>query len=101
LLFTFAGLTLLGNAAMLSAWQQVALLAAALAGMLLTAKAFSKSESKVERKSESIPTTSTARPQLARAPALPSRAEAHAQYSAVEGNTRPAESPLYSSDTTS
>src|SRR5712664_466005 len=99
LLFTFAGLTLLGNAAMLSAWQQVALLAATLAGMLLTAKVFSKSESKVERKSESMPlTTSTARPRLATAPALPSRAEAHAQYSAVEGNTRPAESQLYSSD---
>src|SRR5258706_14178595 len=38
LLFTFAGLTLLGNATMLSAWQQIALLAATLAAMLLTAK---------------------------------------------------------------
>jgi hypothetical protein len=52
LLFTFAGLTLLGNAAMLSAWKQILLLAATLAGMLLTAKLFSKSEGKTERKGE-------------------------------------------------
>jgi hypothetical protein len=52
LLFTFAGLTLLGNATMLSAWKQVALIAASLGGMLLTAKIFSKSEEKTERKGD-------------------------------------------------
>jgi hypothetical protein len=73
LLFTFAGLTLLGNAAMLSAWQQIALLAATLAAMLLTAKIFSKSETKVERKGDSPPDA----PQLAPATAmaLPGRPE--------------------------
>ena len=50
LLFTFAGLTLLGNAAMLSPWKQVALLAATFGAMLLTARIFSKSEAKTERK---------------------------------------------------
>src|ERR1700756_928083 len=98
LLFTFAGLTLLGNAAMLSAWQQAALLAATLAGMLLTAKLFSKSESKVERKGESAPPeTLTARSVPATAPALPSLTKAQAQYSAVE-ETRLAESQLHSRD---
>ena len=48
LLFCFAGLTLLGNASMLSGWQQVSLLSATLAGMLITAKLFSKSEAKSE-----------------------------------------------------
>jgi hypothetical protein len=48
LLFCFAGLTLLGNASMLSGWQQVSLLSATLAGMLVTAKVFSKSEAKSE-----------------------------------------------------
>jgi hypothetical protein len=52
LLFTFAGLTLLGNATMLSAWKQVALVAATLGAMLLTAKMFSKSEEKTERKGD-------------------------------------------------
>ena len=52
LLFTFAGLTLLGNATMLSAWRQILLLATTLAGMLLTAKLFSKSEGKTEQKGE-------------------------------------------------
>jgi hypothetical protein len=52
LLFTFAGLTLLGNATMLSAWKQVALLATTLGAMLLTAKIFSKSEEKTERKGD-------------------------------------------------
>jgi hypothetical protein len=50
LLFTFAGLTLLGNATMLSPAKQIALLTGTLAGMLFTAKIFSKSEAKVERK---------------------------------------------------
>jgi hypothetical protein len=49
LLFCFAGLTLLGNASMLSGWRQFALLAATFAAMLLTAKLFSKSEAKQER----------------------------------------------------
>jgi hypothetical protein len=47
-LFTFAGLTLLGHAATLKAWQQIALLAGTLAAMLVTAKLFSKSEAKGE-----------------------------------------------------
>jgi hypothetical protein len=52
LLFCFAGLTLLGNAATLSRWGQLALLATTLAAMLLTAKVFSKSEAKSEVKSD-------------------------------------------------
>lgn len=51
LLFCFAGLTLLGNASMLSGWQQFSLLSATLAGMLITAKLFSKSEAKSEGQS--------------------------------------------------
>ena len=50
LLFCFAGLTVLGNAAMLSGWQQLALLVTTLAAMLVTAKLFSKSEAKSEVK---------------------------------------------------
>lgn len=49
LLCCFAGLTLLGNASMLSGWQQVALLSGTFAAMLGTAKIFSKSEAKHER----------------------------------------------------
>ncbi len=52
LLFCFAGLTLLGNAATLSGWVQLALLATTLAAMLLTAKLFSKSEAKSDVKSD-------------------------------------------------
>lgn len=48
LLFCFAGLTLLGNASMLSGWQQFALLSTTIAAMLITAKLFSKSEAKSE-----------------------------------------------------
>ena len=66
LLFTFAGLTLLGNAAMLSAWKQLVLLAATLGAMLLTAKMFSKSEAKAERKGEST----SEEPQMASTPGL-------------------------------
>lgn len=51
LLFVFAGLTLLGNASMLSGWKQFGLVAATLSGMLLTAKLFAKSESNAENKS--------------------------------------------------
>lgn len=49
LLFCFAGLTVLGNATMLSGWQQFGLLAATFSAMMLTAKIFSKSEEKQER----------------------------------------------------
>jgi hypothetical protein len=49
LLFCFAGLTLLGNASMLTGRQQLALIAATLTAMLITAKLFSKSEAKHER----------------------------------------------------
>lgn len=73
LLFTFAGLTLLGNASMLSAWKQVALLAATLGAMLLTAKIFSKSEAKVERKGDDEPREQ----QLAEPPPAPGKAAAH------------------------
>ena len=48
LLFCFAGLTLLGNASMLSGWQQFGLLTVTIAAMLVTAKLFSKSEAKSE-----------------------------------------------------
>jgi len=48
LLFCFAGLTLLGNASMLSGWRQFALLSITLTGMLITARIFSKSEAKNE-----------------------------------------------------
>jgi hypothetical protein len=50
LLCCFAGLTLLGNASMLSAGKQIALLSATFTAMLITAKLFSKSEVKHERK---------------------------------------------------
>src|SRR5271156_4957069 len=49
LLFCFAGLTLLGNASMLSDSRQFELLAATFTAMLLTAKLFSKVEAKQER----------------------------------------------------
>jgi hypothetical protein len=57
LLCCFAGLTLLGNASMLSGWKQIALLTGTFAAMLLTAKIFAKSEAKIERnpKPESSP----------------------------------------------
>jgi hypothetical protein len=48
LLFCFAGLTLLGNASMLSAWRQFELLSVTLTGMLITAEIFSKSEARSE-----------------------------------------------------
>jgi hypothetical protein len=49
LLFCFAGLTLMGNASMLSGWRQAGLLTITFTAMLLTAIAFSKSEAKQER----------------------------------------------------
>jgi hypothetical protein len=48
LLFCFAGLTLMGNASMLSGWRQFALLSLTITGMLITARIFSKSEAKNE-----------------------------------------------------
>ena len=48
LFFCFAGLTLLGNASMLSGWKQAGLLTTTLAAMLLTAKLFAKTEARVE-----------------------------------------------------
>jgi hypothetical protein len=61
LLCCFAGLTLLGNASRISGWRQAELLTATFAAMLLTAKLFSKSEAKQERKpkAESTPEGST------------------------------------------
>ena len=53
LLFCFAGLTLMGNAAMLSGWRQFALLAVTFTAMLLTAKLFAKSEARQERQPKS------------------------------------------------
>jgi hypothetical protein len=61
LLFCFAGLTLLGNATMLSGWQQFGLLSVTLSAMLLTAKIFSKSEAKNERQAKT-PVPSPSRP---------------------------------------
>jgi hypothetical protein len=49
LLCCFAGLTLLGNAAMLNGWKQCGLLTVTFAAMLLTAKLFSKVEAGQER----------------------------------------------------
>jgi hypothetical protein len=49
LLFCFAGLTLMGNASMLNGWRQFTLLSMTFTAMLITAKIFSKSESKNER----------------------------------------------------
>jgi hypothetical protein len=49
LLFCFAGLTLMGNASIVSGWRQLTLLSMTFAAMLITAKIFSKSEAKNER----------------------------------------------------
>jgi hypothetical protein len=60
LLCCFAGLTLLGNASMLSGWKQIALLSGTFAAMLITAKLFAKSEAKHDRKpkAEGVPGSS-------------------------------------------
>jgi hypothetical protein len=50
LFFCFAGLTLLGNASMLSGWKQFGLIVFTFSAMLLIAKLFSKAEQKVEEK---------------------------------------------------
>src|SRR6202795_4913902 len=49
LLCCFAGLTLLGNASLLSGWRQLGLLTATFTAMLVTAKLFAKSEAKIDR----------------------------------------------------
>jgi len=46
LLFCFVGLTMMGDASLVSGWQQVLLLAATFAGLLLTAKIFTRSKPK-------------------------------------------------------
>jgi hypothetical protein len=48
LFFCFAGLMLLGNASMLSGWEQLGLVATTLLAMLLTAKVFAKTEPNVK-----------------------------------------------------
>ena len=62
LLFVFAGLTLLGNASMLSSTKQAALLIATFAAMLLTSKIFSKTEAKQERQPKANPTDDSPQP---------------------------------------
>ena len=57
LLFCFAGLTLLGNASMLSGWQQFGLLSTTITAMLITAKLFSKSEAKSEGQARTQPSS--------------------------------------------
>jgi hypothetical protein len=52
LLFCLAGLTLLGNASMLSGLKQIALLTMTFTAMLITAMMFSKSEAKNERQKQ-------------------------------------------------
>jgi hypothetical protein len=67
LLFCFAGLTLMGNASMLSGWKQLGLLTATFTAMLLTAKLFSKSEAKQERQPKaSLPIEAQQPPPAAR-----------------------------------
>jgi hypothetical protein len=61
LLFCFAGLTLLGNASMLSGAKQAGLLTATFTAMLITAKLFSKSEAKQERQPTPKPTDNDGR----------------------------------------
>ena len=71
LLFVFAGLTLLGNASMLSSAKQAALLIATFTAMLITAKIFSKTEAKQERQPKANPTDNdpkTPRPSIAAQP---------------------------------
>lgn len=62
LLFCFAGLTLLGNASMLSGTKQVGLLTATFTAMLITAKLFSKTEAKQERQPKANPSDDSTQP---------------------------------------
>jgi hypothetical protein len=83
LLFCFAGLTLLGNASMLSSSRQFALLVATFTAMLLTAKLFSKSEARQERQPNTDPPlgTKTAAPPPPE-PARPITGKIHATATA-------------------
>jgi hypothetical protein len=83
LLFCFAGLTLLGNASMLSASRQSALLAATFAAMLLTAKLFSKSEAKHERQ-----------PKADTSPGATSGSTLPRQVDSLPGQIRPITGPM-------
>jgi hypothetical protein len=69
LLFCFAGLTLLGNASMLSGWRQCALLSVTFTGMLVTAKIFSKSEAKNERQRKGQMSSGSDTPRVTNLPA--------------------------------
>jgi hypothetical protein len=69
LLFCFAGLTLLGNASMLSGWKQLGLLTVTFTAMLLTAKLFSKSEAKQERQLKTDLPLEAGQPAVARSAA--------------------------------
>jgi len=62
LLFVFAGLTLLGNASVLSSAKQAGLLLVTFAAMLITAKLFSKTEAKQERQPKASPTGDAPQP---------------------------------------
>lgn len=55
LLFVFAGLTLLGNASMLTSAKQATLLLVTFTAMLITAKLFAKTEAKQERQPKTNP----------------------------------------------
>jgi hypothetical protein len=55
LLFCFAGLAIMGEAPHVPGWGQLILLVVTFAGLLLTAKVFSKSESKIENKNGEKP----------------------------------------------
>jgi hypothetical protein len=61
-LFVFAGLTLLGNASMLSGAKQAGLLIATFTAMLITSKIFSKTEAKQERQPKANPTDDSPQP---------------------------------------
>jgi hypothetical protein len=61
LLFVFAGLTLLGNASMLTGAKQVGLLTVTFTAMLITAKLFSKAEAKQERQPKANPSDGAAK----------------------------------------
>jgi hypothetical protein len=55
LFFCFAGLAIMGEAPRMAGWGQVVLLAVTFAGLLLVAKVFSKSETKIETKNGEKP----------------------------------------------
>ena len=67
LFFCFAGLTLMGNASMLSGWEQVMLLAIAFSGLWVTARVFSKEGDHTGKASERKVATSESFHQLSKA----------------------------------